>query len=836
MSSCPKLRQVQIDGVAVAKRTIVSFLLILGMASFTLSPGMMGFTAPAQAQQDSFEENADAWRRLLDRVEKEVKEDDVSQERIDQIRTNLGILRGEAEVLRDKASAALEPIRSKLDALGPPPGEAEPPEPAAIADQRDEILADISVQTSKLKQIELALSRVNEVEATAAAVVRARQIADILTVSPFPLAPSTIEKAVPEFLLVLRLIAESPVIWLSSLRENELSGYLFFKLAFQLVIAIAIGWGARRLLFHWFGRDASLQNPSYARRLSGAIGEGLANGVVPAMVLAAFLPQALGEQSLLSGLFQAVAVTFCIAAIFVVLASALPRAVLAPDLPNWRLLPLTPKNARYISRVTPIIAIIFASSAFFFELQPALAKYAAYQTSEEQRSLYLFVSNILEAIGVLCLCPASLWRADNTAPGMNAQTAAATPQGPWHLWWVLRYLAAALAVVTLLSSLFSYLVLGAQLINSLVISGAIIGGLFLLRGLGREIIGAVLRTELIRNGIGLAHSTRKLLKFWIRAAFDLVVLIVGFVLISPLWGLPFGDVSRVVLSVLKGVKIGSVTVSPGDVLVAIVVFLVILLITRFVQRLLSEQVLPNTRMDSGVQNSLTAGTGYIGLTIAATLAITTLGLDLSNIAIIAGALSVGIGFGLQNIVNNFVSGLILLIERPIKVGDWIVIGANEGFVKNIKVRATEIETFQRASIIIPNSELVSNAVTNLTHKDRYGRVDVLIGVAYGSDVDQVIDVLMTCLKGHEKVMTWPEPQVVFQDFADSSLNFEARGFIAQIESRVMVASDLRIAINRAFNEAGIEIPFPQRDVNIKDIDRLEKALTKQEAVAPSKPE
>lgn len=794
----------------------------------------MGLIGPASAQ-DSFEENADAWRRLLDRVQKELTQDNIAQERIDQIRTNLGILRGEAEALRDQANAALEPMRSKLAALGPPPGDTEPPEAEAISVQRDEILADISVQSSKLKQIELALSRVNEVEANAVAVIRDRQIADILTVSPFPLAPSTIEKAVPEFLEVLRLIAESPVTWWASLRENELSGYLFAKLAFQLAIAIAIGWGARRLLFHWFGRDASLQSPSYARRLSGAIGEGLANGVVPAMILAAFLPQAIGEQSLLSGLFQPVAVIFCIAAIFVILASALPRAVLAPDLPNWRLLPLTPQKARYISRVTPFLATVFAIDAFFVEIQPHLAQYAFYQTSEEQTSLFLFITNVIEAVGVLSLCRASLWRADPTAPGMNAQQTQTAQQGPWHLWWMMRYLAAILAAITLLSSLFSYVVLGAQLINSLVLSGAVVGALFLLRGLGREVIGAVLRTELLRTGVGLTHGTRKLLKFWLRAAFDLVVLIVGFILISPLWGLPFGDVSRVVVSVLKGVEIGSVTISPGDVLVAIVVFLVILLITRFTQRLLSEQVLPNTRMDSGVQNSLTAGTGYIGLTIAATLAITTLGLDLSNIAIIAGALSVGIGFGLQNIVNNFVSGLILLIERPIKVGDWIVIGENEGFVKNIKVRATEIETFQRASIIIPNSELVSNAVTNLTHKDRYGRVDVLIGVAYGSDVDQVIDVLMTCLKGHEKVMTWPEPQVVFQDFADSSLNFEARGFIAQIESRVMVASELRIAINRAFNEASIEIPFPQRDINIKDIDRLEKALTNRENAVPSKP-
>ena len=805
---------------------ILVFVILLPLAA--LFAPSCGILSPVQAAEDThspFAASTTRWNRLLDSAQQEVSRNNIPRERLRQVRANLSTIKNEAESLREEANLSLEPLRKRLEALGAAPEETEPPEPEAIAAQRTQILTDISILDARLKQIELVLSRVSEVESLAVNVVRERRIADFLTLSPFPLAPSTIERAIPEFLEVLRLIATSPAVWWSTLTEEEKHSFLLFRLAIRITIAIGIGWIVRRLLLRWFGRDTSLQNPSYARRLTGAIGEGLANGVVPALVLVAIIPRALSEQSLLSGLFQAAFIVFCVAAIFVVLAIALPRAVLAPNLPHWRLLPVTPQNARYISRVTAILAVVFAIDAFFIELQPALRQFASYQASDEQRSLYLFVTNILEAIGVLSLCRAAVWKADPSAPGMTVVETQAVKPDPWRFWWTIRYLAAAMAIITLLSSLFGYLVLGAQLINNAVLSGAIIGGLFLVRGLGRELIGAILRTELLRSQLGIPHNTRKLLKFWLRAAYDLVILVFGFIAISPLWGLPFEDVSRLVLDVLKGVQIGSVTISPGDVLAAIIVFLVILLVTRFIQRLLSEQVLPNTRMDSGVQNSLTAGTGYLGLILAATLAITTLGLDLSNIAIIAGALSVGIGFGLQNIVNNFVSGLILLIERPIKVGDWIVIAGHEGFVKRIKVRATEIETFQRASIIIPNSELVANAVTNWTHKDHYGRVEVMVGVAYGSDVDKVMEILMACLRAHERILSWPEPQVVFQDFADSSLNFEARGFIAQVEWRVIVASELRVAINRAFVEAGIEIPFPQRDINIKDIDRLEKALT-----------
>jgi small-conductance mechanosensitive channel len=174
------------------------------------------------------------------------------------------------------------------------------------------------------------------------------------------------------------------------------------------------------------------------------------------------------------------------------------------------------------------------------------------------------------------------------------------------------------------------------------------------------------------------------------------------------------------------------------------------------------------------------------------------------------------------VVNNFVSGLILLIERPIKVGDWIAVGAHEGYVRRINVRATEIETFRRAAVIVPNSELISGAVTNWTHKDRYGRVELPVGVAYGSDVAQVMDILQRCLDENEAILRHPEAYVLFTGFGDSSLDFEARGHIANVEYRVSVQSDLRIAIYQAFEAAGIEIPFPQRDLHIKSVENLDE--------------
>ncbi|MCW8861993.1 MAG: mechanosensitive ion channel, partial [Rhodospirillales bacterium] len=176
--------------------------------------------------------------------------------------------------------------------------------------------------------------------------------------------------------------------------------------------------------------------------------------------------------------------------------------------------------------------------------------------------------------------------------------------------------------------------------------------------------------------------------------------------------------------------------------------------------------------------------------------------------------SVGIGFGLQNVINNFVSGLILLAERPIKPGDWVVIGGHEGKVKKVNVRSTEVETFQRASVIIPNADLISTPVINWTHKNMLGRVEVAVGVAYGTDPRLVEQVLVDCANAHPNVLKGQDPYVLFTNFGESSLDFELRAFLVDVEKRVLTGSELRFAIHDALKEKGIEIPFPQRVIHM----------------------
>ena len=243
--------------------------------------------------------------------------------------------------------------------------------------------------------------------------------------------------------------------------------------------------------------------------------------------------------------------------------------------------------------------------------------------------------------------------------------------------------------------------------------------------------------------------------------------------------------------------------------VGLAVFFGSLKIFKIIKNKIAENVLAEIDMDDGIKHSLISGFSFISFILSSLLAVIAIGIDLTNLAFIAGALSVGIGFGLQDVIKNLVAGVIILLERPLRVGDWVYIDGTEGIIKQINIRTTEIQSFARTSVIIPNAALISSSVTNMTLDDNISRQIVNVGVAYGSDVDKVTNILLECAAKHPTVLKNPAPMVLFKDFGSSSLDFELRCYVHDIRKGWTVPSDLRYAINKRFIEEGIEIPFPQ---------------------------
>jgi potassium efflux system protein len=270
---------------------------------------------------------------------------------------------------------------------------------------------------------------------------------------------------------------------------------------------------------------------------------------------------------------------------------------------------------------------------------------------------------------------------------------------------------------------------------------------------------------------------------------------------------------------VNGFTIGEVTISLGSIFLGIFFFIVSIKIIQWLKGKFENRWLQNTKLSNGAREAALSITWYAAIGLVTIISLAIAGLNIGNLALVAGALSVGIGFGLQNIVSNFISGLIILFERPIKRGDWIVVGSTEGFVKEINIRSTRIQTFDQADILIPNSDLITNQLTNWMLTSSVGRVRIPIGVAYGSDTTKVKSVLLKIAELNDQVILNDEnisaPQVIFHQFADSSLEFELRIFIKDILNIVQVKSDLNFEIDRQFRKENIQIPFPQRDIHIK---------------------
>ena len=265
------------------------------------------------------------------------------------------------------------------------------------------------------------------------------------------------------------------------------------------------------------------------------------------------------------------------------------------------------------------------------------------------------------------------------------------------------------------------------------------------------------------------------------------------------------------------VPLPQISITLGDILASIVVFYGALLVSRFIQFTLNEDIYPRLAIRTGRSSAISTLLHYGMLVLGFVFAAAALGFDANRFTLLAGALGVGIGFGLQTIVNNFFSGIILLTEQPIQVGDTIEMGGIFGEVQRIGIRSSTVRSFQGAEVIVPNADLISQQVTNWTLSDRKRRIEIPVGVAYGTDPDRVLEILTEVARNSDDVLPTPEPYALFSGFGDSSLNFELRAWTDDFDNFLRVKSGISARIGGALKEAEITIPFPQRDLHVRTL-------------------
>ena len=804
------------------------------------------FAPPLAAETNGvpdFDERAAQWEEAIEQAERGL-ETDFAEEDVNDARRALQEVVTDAEQAQVTANARLSTIRQQLEALGSPPAPGEPEEDETIAQLRESLRSQASTIEGRARQANLARVRATELLEEVAAWEQARFRDLVLQYNPPPVSAEVWRSGLRDGLDVLALTIRAPLTWWEERQETLEHPWrgLWVFLALP-VIGLLIGWPLRRWIVRTCGRISGEDHPSYARRLLAAMADGVANAVVPAVIIA-FVVGGLYFFELLTGLFAVLIYATAVGVSAFLVVAGLARASLSPRQVEWRILPVEQGGVWSLLYAIRAIAAVMALGGVLL----VTAYFSGRLTPELESVFFLVQTLLLAALLVWALRP-EYWAAsapDSEEP--EGEPDAAAPEagegepsseqreGPWfdRIRGLLRFVVLLAPIAALVG--YSRLAYFAQ--TRIVITIALIGLALLLRLAAHEIIDRLLLRWLKparRSGAGVqaegSGASQKLTFFWLGLLVDALIFVPLVYLLLLIYGVPATTLELWTRQIISGIEIAGVRISLLDIVAAALVFAVALIVTNAFRRWLSNKVLPNTKLDLGARNSIASGVGYLGVGIALLLSISALGVDFTNLALVAGALSVGIGFGLRAVVENFVAGLLLLIERPIKVGDWIVVGGNEGIVKHISVRSTEIETFDRSSVIVPNSDLITTAVTNWTHKDRVARIIVRVRTAYGSDPNKVAQLLLRCAEQNKDVVRFPAPLALFRSFGDSGMNFELRCFIRETDLFLIVSSDLHFSIEETFKREGITISFPQQDIHIRSglEDRRERIAEDQEA-------
>ena len=754
---------------------------------------MLAWALPAPAL-DSPADRLQSWESTLTSLERELEGDpDLPDYRHGEILQIISALDAEARALVAAEQQRTQPVRNQLNQLGPPPAEGAPPEDRDIAATRARLSDELGKSQARIKRAELAMTRAQAIQDQIGQREQQMTQRKLAVQGPMPWSPETWHDALSETDVIYKKVQPSMVQWWHSLEIAEM-GWLAIAIGIGIVILAGIlAFPVRRWVLGKWGPRAEVTSPSYTWRIIAAVTGTVARILLPTLaIIALYIVFVVTLPQQYDSAFPIFVLASGGSIILFFVVSGLAVACLSPDLPAWRIVPVPEKAAAMLGHrvVTGAGLLLLLSIA-----NNAVSSPAKLHPSDDFASIIaLFASIIAVTVFLPCL-RAKYWVTDTHFKS--------------RLSWLVRAVSGLVIIAALVAALSGYASLAADLLSALSQSALLVGGALLLR----EVIGEGIRAfmtpgrrfyDALSRTTGLSPETGRRLTFWTRLAADVALwppVIYAVLLackISPTL------LNAWLVRFFTQIQLGGFNLSLVDVATAILIVFLGLLVVGAMKRWVRERVMPNTQLDLGMQNSISTGVGYIGGLIVIMIAIMVLGIDFSSIALVAGALSVGIGFGLRTVVENFVAGLLLLIERPIKTGDWIVVGGSEGIVKSISVRSTEIETFDRASVIVPNSALIASPVINWTHKNRIARVSVKLSVPPSVDPRHIERTLLASARQAEHVMKHPAPSVIFRSISEEKLDFELRCFIADTDYYLPTLSALNFAIEAAMRHEQIQ--------------------------------
>ncbi|MCJ8052259.1 mechanosensitive ion channel family protein [Shinella curvata] len=781
------------DGLLSIHRFVSALLAVLLLAALPAAAQTAAVPATETTQLEQANADLDKAGAQLNGIRERVdnaKEDDA----------RLVALKVEAETLNRSILAIsvatrprLEAIKARQTELGDPPPEGAPPEADVVKEERQKLAAErneINALTGEAENLSIDATklsnRITEIR---------RQLFTEAILKRTEINTELFAEASGAVMNETATLGRTVTAWLQfvwKFKRMQLLG----AVALSLMAALVLLSGSYRLFSPYITRAAQQEKPHYITRLSVAFW----STILPTMAAAAFAGASYFFLDTFNVLRSDIAPLVAIALGVVVAVSfvaQLANAVLSPADGHWRLMRVSDRGAQLLWLCVFSMALVNGADYFLGSISEVLGSPVVLTVVKS------FFASLI--IGALLVVTAFI------RPVLHQGEAPNASGHPWPRSIFVLLILTGLGLI--FSSLLGYVGMARFVATQIVVTGAIVVTMYIGFLSGRAVsapdaFGATTVGKRLQERFGLGPVALDQIGLAAGLAIYLLIFVVFVPLVLLQWGFQVADIESWAYRIFTEIRIGSITISLVGILAGIVLFALGFIVTRWFQKWIDGNVLARSQVDAGVRNSVRTAVGYAGVALAGLVGISAAGINLSSLALVAGALSLGIGFGLQNIVSNFVSGLILLAERPFKVGDWVVAGTTEGFVRRISVRATEIETFQRQTVIVPNSVLINGQVGNWTHRNKLGRIEVAVSVHGGNDPRRIQELLTEVVRNQQGLLRNPEPVIVFLAFSPTTLDFEVRGYLADILNGTGVKSELRSAILERFRAEEIAIGGP----------------------------
>ncbi|SKA04649.1 Small-conductance mechanosensitive channel [Enhydrobacter aerosaccus] len=801
---------------------------VLVLCSSTLAAFAQNGTQP----QRPFSQLVALWTRQLDRIASRADQPDLQPSEIDALREQALDVRTAAAAAAALARSDLADTKKLLAPLEPKAGtdktaeQPSPPDTDAVKAEHDRLTEQATISESRVKQCEVIIARSDQLLDRMTKLRGEVMLQTLLRRDMSPLSPAVWQRMGPELVSAVQSLSDAVGTWakggLFSLRsgDEDLTPLIWWAL-----LTIALWWLGRQARQR-FGRGEHAEPGQRDRTIAAAI-DGV--GVVLVPMLAVWLIGKLLAAShppmpidrLLSELISRL--------ISLLLVFGLTATALAPHRPAWRVLPFTDSAAQHLSTsLRRLMAVgVFVDMVFLALTQGA-----------DREALTAVGALVLAATVAFLTLPAL---ADRAWQAIRPEGSDLPSMVGGTKWSIVRLVLSVAVLSSIVFALLGYATLAAHIHSAIAITSLLLA----LALLFHRFCGDALETAAaadtptgrwVRRRFGLAPDADL-------HGQNILLLLIDFVLVTLLgiaipaaWGMDIDAIQTGFGHLLYGVKIGGVTISLGNIGLAILAFGIAMLLARLVRSVVRDRVMPTVDAPLPLRQSIDAALNYAGVIIAILIGVGALGIDFTNLAIVLGALSVGIGLGLQNIANNIISGVIMLLERPVKAGDWVSVNGFEGFVRRINIRATEIETFQRTHVIVPNSLFLQNPVINRTYADTSSRIDIPLTVGLGTDVAKMEAILRETALAHPRVLRVPAPIVRFVRVTPTGLEFELFVFVMQLADRTIVNNDLNRDILARLIEAKIIDPAPVPELRLRDLDKLAALLSghPRETIVPEK--